>query len=301
MSIIEQTIALAETVASQIELPSVVKIYLPEQNDIPGFKDEFALLFLQDGTVAPFYASLPGTLGDLWQVFPSGKQNPLDLGMDLLDLVYLYREEGLAPKALALGAFNALSQHLMKRAGLLPLAESPSMGAAKPRAGEQVGMVGYFCPLIDKLLEKGVEVLVLEQQPERVALRPGLTLTQNPADLTPCRIVLCTAATLVNDSIDDILVHCQNTESFSLIGPSGSGLPDCLFERGIDAVGGVYFPDQTELLSQLEKQTSWGSAGVKYQLTPENYPGVKALLSTRSAQGAGQICSNLNLTKPASF
>ena len=65
MSITKDYIALAETVAQQIVLPKISHVYLPEQTDTDSFRDEFALLFLKDGTVAPFYASLPGTLAEL--------------------------------------------------------------------------------------------------------------------------------------------------------------------------------------------------------------------------------------------
>ncbi len=276
MSIVPEYLNLAETIAAQIVLPKVSRIYLPELNETPDVRDEFGLLFLEDGIVAPFYASLPGTLDTLWQKFPVG----ISTNLDLLNLIRLFADRNPANKAIALGAFNAMSQFVMKRAGLLPLSEesNASMGTGKPRTGERIGMVGYFCPLIDKLLARGVEILVLERQAERVELRSGVFLSQNPADLEPCRIVLCTAATLINDSIEEVLAHCQHTENFRLIGPSGRGLPDVLLDRGFDAVGGVYFPDDVQISTRLHNRDSWGSAGQKYQLTPDTYPGYQTLL-----------------------
>ena len=276
MSIVREYIEIAELVASQINLPKIARLYLPDKDDSPDVRDEFGLIFLQGGVVAPFYASLPGTLNTLWETFKVGRKP----GLDLLELVRLLADSNLANKAIALGAYNAMGQYVMQHAGLLPLNDeaNASMGSAKPRAGERIGMIGYFCPLIDKLVDKGVEVLVLEKQPERVEQRPGVYLSENPADLESCRIILCTAATLINDSIDDILSHCTNAENISLIGPSGSGLPDVLFKHGIDAVGGVYFPDQKQLGVRLRKRESWGEAGQKYQLTPDNYPGLARLL-----------------------
>ena len=277
MSIIADSLNLARDIAGQMTFPAPSGLYLPEREDSPEIRDEFGLLFLENGVVAPFYASLPGALDTLWLRFP-GSTSKLP---PLMELISLFPEEDPAYKAIALGAFNAMGQHLMKQAGLLPLRadQDASMGSADPRPGERVGMVGYFCPLIDKLLARGVEVLVIEKQPGRVELRPGLTLSENPADLADCRVVLCTAATLINDSLDDIIAHCAAAENFSLIGPSGSGLPDILFARGVDAVGGVYFPNQNTLDERLRNRESWGNAGQKYQLTPRNYPGYKALLS----------------------
>jgi len=276
MSIIPAYLEIAQSIANQISLPAASQLYLPEPDTSDEFRDEFGLLFLEGGIVAPFYASLPGTLNALRDRFTAESVT----GMPLLDMISLMDQADLASHALGLGAYNAMSQYLMQGAGLLPLSkgDSSNMGSAKPRPGEEVGMIGYFCPLIDKLVDRGHRVLVLEQQPERVPERPGVRLTQDTADLSSCRIILCTAATLINDSIDDILEHCQQAESFSLIGPSGSGLPDMLLERGVDAVGGVFFSSDSELKGKLAERSSWGSAGQKYQLTAENYPGYQALL-----------------------
>jgi uncharacterized protein (DUF4213/DUF364 family) len=282
MSIVEPYIELAQKIHRQISIPAVHRIYLPERNNSDEFRDEFGLLFLEDGTAAPFYTSLPGTLTALQALIPESCETQYNT----LYFITLFSDEQLANKAIALGAFNAMSQHLMKRAGLLPQVTqiaNKNMGSGKPQPGEQVGMIGYFCPLIDKLLSRGVKVLVIEQIPERIDAKPGLHFSQKPADLAQCRIVLCTAATLINDSLDDILSHCPNAETFSIIGPSGSGLPDALFAKGVHSVGGVYFADSQQLSEKLIHQSSWGDAGEKYQLTPNNYPGFQALLDKISS------------------
>jgi len=151
-------------------------------------------------------------------------------------------------------------------------------------AGDRVGMVGYFCPLVERMLEKGVEVLVVEKKPERVELVEGLELAGDASELARCDQVLCTASTLINDSLEDILRHSRGCRRFSLIGPSGSGLPDPLFKRGVESVGGIDFFDLDALHEALEQQVSWGHAGHKYQLTPEAYPGVGELLHRARSQ-----------------
>lgn len=285
MSIIPAYLEIAQAIANQIALPSVSHLYLPAPDTGDEFRDEFGLLFLEGGIVAPFYASLPGALSELYHQF----QEDAVIALPLLELIYLMNKQDPASRALGLGAYNAMSQHLMQGAGLLPLShvESNNMGSAKPRPDEEVGMIGYFCPLIDKLVDRGHRVQVLERQPGRVPERYGVRLTQDPAELSSCRIILCTAATLINDSIDEILSHCRHAQSFSLIGPSGSGLPDVLLGRGVDTVGGVYFPSELELKDKLAERNSWGSAGQKYQLSAENYPGYQALLDIFKIRTSG--------------
>jgi uncharacterized protein (DUF4213/DUF364 family) len=135
-------------------------------------------------------------------------------------------------------------------------------------------MVGYFCPLVDKRPEQGCEVLILEQSPERIAERSDVSVTCEPNDLRNCKLVLCTASTLINDTLEELLEVVSEVAKFELIGPSGSGLPDPLFARGVASVGGISFADKRRLLELLGRGESWGTAGRKYQLSASNYPGL---------------------------
>jgi len=277
MSLSREYRELARRIADHVALPPVRGLHLPRIVEDAEKPDEFGFVFLEDGSVGPFYTSLEDSLPRLWHRHP----DPSSLRADPIELTDRFGADDLAGSALALGAFNAISQHLFRRAGFSPAAASASdasTGIGEPRAGERVGMVGYFCPLVERLLDKGVEVLVVEKKPERVEIVEGLELAGGPSALAHCDQVLCTASTLINNSLEEILAHSRGCDRFSLIGPSGSGLPDLLFERGVDSVGGIEFHDMDALQEALEQQVSWGHAGRKYQLTPACYPGVGELL-----------------------
>jgi hypothetical protein len=274
MSISAEILALARRLCAELEAPQIAGLYLPDLPLDAEFRDEFGFVFLDDGTAAPFYVSLPGTLGELHRRFPDPARARLSLGDCLEGLV----ESPLPVRALALGAWNALSQHLIRRAGF-HCPPRGAGGASEPRSGEQVGMVGYFCPVIDRLVARGVEVLVIEQQPQRVPRRAQVRLSQDLAELAQCRLVYCTASTLINDTLQQVIDCCASAQAVDLIGPSGSGLPDVLFAHGIHALGGVSFADAETLRAALERRESWGRAGYKYELTAANYPGAEALLA----------------------
>jgi hypothetical protein len=91
--------------------------------------------------------------------------------------------------------------------------------------------------------------------------------------------VLCSASVLINDTLDELLDACAGARSFELVGPSGSGLPDPLFRRGVSAVGGIAFERPERLRDTLARGEPWGLAGRKYQIEPEGYPGVGRLLA----------------------
>ena len=272
MSISSEILALARRLCVELEPPEIAGLYLPDLSADDEFRDEFGFVFLSDGSAAPFYVSLPGMLASLHERFPEPGQARLSLRCSLEGL----GDSSLPDRALAVGAWNALSQYLIRRAGFR--GPPRGSGGSKPLRGERVGMIGYFCPIIDRLVEQGVEVLVIEQQPNRVPRREHVQLSEDLESLSDCRLVYCTASTLINDTLEQVLECCSAAEVVDLIGPSASGLPDVLFARGIHAVGGVSFGDAGALHEALVRRESWGPAGSKYELSAANYPGVEALL-----------------------
>jgi uncharacterized protein (DUF4213/DUF364 family) len=140
-------------------------------------------------------------------------------------------------------------------------------------------MVGYFPPLVESYLAKGCKLVIVEQKPERVPEREGLELQITPDALRHCDRVICTASTLINGTLDEILSSAGPNNRIDLIGPSASGLPDALFARGVQRVGGILIDRPGKLRSAMEAGDKWGDCGRKYQLTAENYPGMEALLA----------------------
>ncbi len=273
MSIDADYLALIERLASAVGPQTIVGLDLPEATEEVGYRDEFGFVRLADGSVGPFYVSLKPVLADLLSRFPRRQEIHLDAAAVARGL-----EGGNLPdRALSLGAFNALSHRLMRLAGYVP----PDRGPAKEsvRSGAPIGVVGYFAPVIDRMVEGGNEVLVLEQQPERVPERARVRPTTRPADLSACAEVLCTASVLINDSLDELLHACRSGVRFQLIGPTGSGLPDALFARGVESVGGILFDDPARLEQVLATGEPWGRAGRKYEIHARDYPGAARLIA----------------------
>lgn len=270
---------LVSRIQEALPLPAVRSLYLPSpQQD--EFRDEFGFVFLETGDVGAFYVSLEDSLPALRQEFPAPQQAKLPLKV-LLDRL---GENDPASRALGLGAFNALSQYVMRIAGYEPENHRNHDKRIKPPPPvDTVGMVGYFCPIVERLTSQGVGAMVLEMLPERVTPHPLVQVTTDPEDLAMCDQVLCTASTLINGTLDDILAACGNVPDFSLIGPSAGGLPDVVFSRGVQEVGATAFPDSEMLQDLLARGESWGKAGRKYRIRQEEYPGVEALLERAAA------------------
>jgi len=281
-SISDEQRRIGTRIAHRLGRPRIKGLYLPAPVADETFRDEFGFVFLEDGGIGPFYVSMLDILTGVSQRYP----RPESCDEDAISLLQGFTGNDPADRALALGTYNALSASLCREAGFEPPDRSAHSGLDELSGAHPVGMVGYFSPLVDRLTARGCEVLVLERSPERVAVRPGVAVTERPQDLADCGHLLCTASTLINGSLEDVLAVKQAGARFELVGPSGSGLPDPLFERGVTSVGGVSFADRDQLIAHLRGGGSWGEAGRKYQLHAGSYPGLEQLIG-RLTDGGG--------------
>jgi uncharacterized protein (DUF4213/DUF364 family) len=270
----------AGRVSQAIGLPGVRGLYLPELKRDEVFRDEFGFVLLDSGAVGAFYVSLDDTLAGLWRQFPV----PATAGMALDVLLDKLNGADPADHALGIGAYNALSQHVMTLAGYKPADRKHKTDTSTDIVG-RVGMVGYFCPLVERLTAQGRAVVVLENLPERVLANPLVTHVSTPAGLAGCEQIICTASTLINDTLDEIIAACASARHFALTGPTAGGLPDAVFARGVDTVGAIHFPDQHRLLETLGAGLPWGAAGNKYEISRADYPGLEALLQQAQQRG----------------
>ncbi|MEZ5453735.1 MAG: DUF364 domain-containing protein [Thiothrix sp.] len=274
MTLATDLLAQVDHIRQVLPLPAIARLYFPTLQTDGEYRDEFGFVFLESGDIGAFYVSLEDTLPELWRQFPNPEQASLPLDVLLGKL----QAPDLASRALGLGAFNALSQHVLRLGGCKLSQHRNHDRDNLPVPVGKVGMVGYFCPVIDRLTEQGIAVLVLEKVPQRVPTRPLVSVTTNPLDLASCDEVMCTASTLINDTLDGILEACGHVPDFSLIGPSAGGLPDVVFARGVEEVGATVYPDREKLLYLLANQDSWGKAGQKYRIRRADYPGLETLL-----------------------
>jgi GNAT superfamily N-acetyltransferase len=127
----------------------VKRIVLPPQVDQPGKEGEFCAVQLDCGSVGLAFTLLDGTLAAL-------HARGADSGRAAMDLVRGYAEGDGAARALGLAAINALTRRLYDRAGFVPDDSVDSFGSLGLKAGDRLGMVGHFTPLIEQARALGI-------------------------------------------------------------------------------------------------------------------------------------------------
>jgi uncharacterized protein len=256
--------------------PPVRALHLPP---VPwtGNKDgEFGAVELETGALGLSYLLLDDTLV---RIGPAGQGLH---GADALQLARRWIDgDSPAQRALGFAAVNALTRELFDRAGFVPPAATDSIGGLDPQAGEAVGMVGFFPPLLKAVLGRGATLTVLELRADLAGQHDGYRVTLDPRDLASCTQVLSTSTVLLNHTLDGVRAACTAARRFVLIGPGAACLPDPLFARGITALGGTWIVDRPAFIEAVATGAPWSHASRKFLLTREDYPGLEVLRRAR--------------------
>jgi len=254
MAVAAEIVAGLAAALEGVAVPRVRALHLPPPSAAGSKDGEFCALELDDGAVGLSYVLLDGTLAALRAADDAAGV----AGVDALQLAREYAGGDGRRRTIGFAAVNALSRHLFDRAGFRPADAIDSIGGLDPQAGDNVGMVGLFPPLVKAIVARGARLTVLERRAELAAAHAGWHVTLDPRQLEGCRQVLCTSTVLLNDTLDDILAACRGAERLVLIGPGASCLPDALFARGVTALAGTWVDDAPALCDALVAGRPWG-------------------------------------------
>lgn len=274
-SIAATYVELAERISARLRSPRVWALHLPPEEKISGNHAEFCALELEDGSIGFSFI----LMGDTERLLHAGVSPEELRGMDALALARGYAQADPAAKAIGFAAINALSQSLFSSANWVPPPASDSLGQLEPGNGEHIGMIGLFSPLVASVSEAHARLTVLELRPELAGERGGYRVTLDPADLAPCEKVVSTCAVMLNDTLDAVLDACKGARYVAMIGPTAGCIPDPLFDRGLDNIGGRRVVDVEGFRDAFREGKKWGSFCYKYAISRQEYPGIDALLA----------------------
>lgn len=272
-AIAEIYLGLAEQISARLRTPRVKALYLPQES-ASGPDAEFCALELDDGSVGFSFVRI----NDTERLLRAGDAAQGCRGMAALDLARGYAQDHPVAKALGFAAINALSQSLFSHAGWFPPSTGDALGQLEPRSGEHVGMIGLFRPLVGRVTEAGARLTVLELRADLAGQHEGYTVTLLPGDLADCEKVVSTCTVMLNDTLDAVLDACRRARYFAIIGPTAGCLPDPLFERGVDHLGGRRVIDVEGFREAFRAGKKWGEYAAKYAMARAQYPGFEELL-----------------------
>lgn len=111
---------------------------------------------------------------------------------------------------------------------------------------DTVGMIGYFGPLVDPIKKRAHALHIFERRPN-----PEYEILSESAaqDLLPkCQVVILSATTLLNHTIDNLLDLSKTAREIAILGPSTPFLPDIFSRHGVTMLSGLQVADPTQIL-----------------------------------------------------
>ncbi len=275
MNLRNELFAQAEIIAARLAPPPLAAVLIVDPRPAPGRNTEFGLLTLADGSAGLYYAWLGESQADMHSHYTESAL----IGHSAIALASQFLGSSDAERSVGIAAINALTSHSWRCADYAPAPAIDSLAGLDLGPGDRLGMIGYFAPLVGRACALGAEVNVVERKPQFLTEQPGLTVTLDPRILLACNKIICTGATLLNDSLEDMLGYCRKADAIALVGPTVGCFPDALFARGIDIVAGSRIVDAVGARARLQAGDKIGDCATRYVLRRQDYPGFEQLLA----------------------
>lgn len=273
-SVAAETLGALRTIAATLGQPRVRRLHVPPPPADGSRRGEFAALELDDGAIGLVYVLLGDTLARL-----RAGDVPAELvGSPALQVAEAMTAPEGIPRTLAWAAGQALAHSLMRRAAWQPPPAVDSLAGLAPGPADHLGLVGLFGPLMERLVQTGARITVVELRADFVGRHAGYEVTLDTARLAACNKVLATGTLLINDTLDAVLAHTRAATRVAMVGPTVGGLPDALFARGLHVLGGTWVTDPGAFTEALVAGAERREAARKFTLAREDWPGWQALL-----------------------
>jgi uncharacterized protein (DUF4213/DUF364 family) len=141
-------------------------------------------------------------------------------------------------RTIGVATINALSQIVLKQEHeQYSVLEGNTLDHVDIRPGESVAVVGNMKPLVSAIKSKTTRLRVFERGG---SLEEGILPDTASEELIPeADIVFITGSAIANGTIERLLQLSEKARHVILVGPSASMVPNPLFKRGVDLIGGV--------------------------------------------------------------
>jgi uncharacterized protein len=124
---------------------------------------------------------------------------------------------------------------------------------------DAVGMIGYFGPLVDPIKNKARTLHIFERKPIPDL---GVLPDSAAADLLPqCQVIVISATSLLNHTIDGLLDSCSRAREIAILGPSTPFLPEPFRKRGVTILSGIQVVDSPRTLRVVSEAGGTRSFG----------------------------------------
>ena len=202
---------------------------------------------LEGGQMGVCHSLLSETASECCEIIEQAGTLAGRSALELLNLAYSW---DLVERVIGIATVNALSQIVLEaHPDRYALEERNLIDVLEVGHEEVVVLVGLIKPFIPVFKAKAKQLYILERRAPRE--RGTLPDTACEEVIPEADVVVITGSTLANGTIDRLLELAENARMVALVGPTVSCLPDPLFNRGADLVGGIRIFDPDKAVQVL--------------------------------------------------
>jgi len=159
--------------------------------------------------------------------------------------------------AVAVATLNALSSRCLfgERENRYDIKTGmDALDAVDLQKASAVSVVGAIIPALRMLKGGNVKWWVIEEDPRTLKedeISHYVPFSRSEEQIRKSDLLIITGVTILNRTLEWILERARPDAEIALMGPTASMLPDALFDRGVNVVGGVRVKKPDELLDLL--------------------------------------------------
>lgn len=184
------------------------------------------------GLAMTFHRDLPGGCLSM--------DKPL-AGCPAAEVIEKAESDNLVERTVAIAAMNAVTNRHSD-----DLIRGDSLELLKAEAGDVVGMVGYFGPLVPVLKKTTSELHIFEKNMERSENLHGEDEIE--ALMPRCSVAILTSTSLINRSFDRVVKASTGCRKIALVGASTPLVRDVFRDYGVTLLSGLVIRERGEVL-----------------------------------------------------
>jgi uncharacterized protein (DUF4213/DUF364 family) len=192
-----------------------------------------------------------------------GEFTPYKIKGRSIKQLFEIRKDSKLVFSLRIASLNAVSAVIINSGKFRIVENSDPVDLLNFGEGKVITVVGAFHSYIKKIAQTKNRLQVLEFNED--AFQPEYKKFFVPASeyrkaLSISDFVIITGQTLVNNTIDDLMGEIKPGSTVIVTGPSGSMLPDALFEKGVSIIGATRLTNPEMVFEVV------GQAGMAYHM-----------------------------------
>ena len=161
-------------------------------------------------------------------------------------------------KVIGIATLNAASQQILAVRNPYKDVKENLIDFLKINKQTRTIFIGFMKPMIKSVLTKTRLIRIVDNNPFISSSYRDIPIIKEVEELRESEmetdILFCTGTTLINDTLENILsIFKSRTNTIVLLGPSVSFLPDILFDKGVNIVGGMKIFDSESTIKVLQE------------------------------------------------